>query len=146
MLGFVIRRIVSLFFVLLIAVSLTFILLRSAPGSPFALNEKQSDPATIAKQEYRYNLDGSKLSQCLRYLGILAKNPDPDLLIRTSGEMRTSNFLPWQLAYTELYFSDKFWPDFDEAELQRAVAEFSRRQRRFGLTADQLRDKGDNVY
>ena len=64
--------------------------------------------------------------------------PDPDLLIRTSGEMRISNFLLWQLAYAELYFTETLWPDFSPAELQQAIEEFSRRQRRFGLTGAQL--------
>ena len=57
---------------------------------------------------------------------------DPDLIIRTSGEQRLSNFLTWQTAYSELYFTDKFWPDFDEAELDKAIADFSSRSRRFG--------------
>ena len=57
---------------------------------------------------------------------------DPELLIRTSGEMRISNFLLWQCAYSELVFSDKLWPDFDEAALDEALAEYARRQRRFG--------------
>jgi undecaprenyl diphosphate synthase len=64
--------------------------------------------------------------------------PDPDLLIRTSGEMRISNFLLWQLAYTELYFTEVLWPDFDVAELHRALAEYAGRQRRFGLTGEQV--------
>jgi undecaprenyl diphosphate synthase len=63
--------------------------------------------------------------------------PDPDLLIRTSGEMRISNFLLWQLAYAELYFTDVLWPDFSADELRRALDDFSARQRRFGLTAAQ---------
>jgi len=58
--------------------------------------------------------------------------PDPDLLIRTSGEMRTSGIMPWQTTYTELFFSKLFFPDFSLAELKRAIADFSRRQRRFG--------------
>jgi undecaprenyl diphosphate synthase len=58
--------------------------------------------------------------------------PDPDLLIRTSGEMRTSNFLLWQMNYTELYFPDVHWPDFDKEELRKAIWAFSRRNRRFG--------------
>lgn len=62
--------------------------------------------------------------------------PDPDLLIRTSGEIRISNFLLWQLSYAEFYFVDKFWPDFDAAELNKAVAEFQRRSRRFGAVAE----------
>jgi undecaprenyl diphosphate synthase len=64
--------------------------------------------------------------------------PDPDLLIRTSGEMRISNFLLWQMAYTELYFTDVNWPEFDTRELHRALADFQERERRFGRTSDQL--------
>lgn len=62
---------------------------------------------------------------------------DPDLLIRTGGELRISNFLLWQSAYTELYFTDCLWPDFDAAELNKALTDFSGRQRRFGQTAEQ---------
>jgi undecaprenyl diphosphate synthase len=68
----------------------------------------------------------------------LAFAPDPDLLIRTGGERRISNFLLWQLAYTELYFCDTLWPDFDAAELDRAIAWYSSRQRRFGMTGEQV--------
>lgn len=68
----------------------------------------------------------------------LAHVPDPDLLIRTGAEMRISNFLLWQAAYSELYFSRCLWPEFDEAELDAAIAEFNRRERRFGLTSEQL--------
>jgi len=57
---------------------------------------------------------------------------DPDLIIRTSGELRLSNFLPWQAAYSELYFTDVLWPDFDEEALKEAIAEYNRRNRRFG--------------
>jgi len=64
--------------------------------------------------------------------------PDPDLLIRTSGEMRVSNFLLWQIAYTELYFTEALWPDFSRQELMQALQAYSRRQRRFGLTSAQL--------
>lgn len=63
--------------------------------------------------------------------------PDPDLLIRTSGELRISNFLLWQLAYAELYFVDVFWPDFGAEELRRALESYRQRRRRFGLTAEQ---------
>jgi len=68
----------------------------------------------------------------------LADLPPLDLLIRTGGEVRISNFLLWQCAYAELFFSDKLWPDFDGAELKKAAASFHERQRRFGLTGDQI--------
>jgi undecaprenyl diphosphate synthase len=68
----------------------------------------------------------------------MANLPPLDLLIRTGGEMRISNFLLWQCAYAELYFSDKLWPDFDGNELKKAAASFHERQRRFGLTAEQI--------
>ena len=64
--------------------------------------------------------------------------PDPDLLIRTSGELRVSNFLLWQIAYAEIYVTDVAWPDFREPELARALASFGNRERRFGKTGDQL--------
>jgi undecaprenyl diphosphate synthase len=68
--------------------------------------------------------------------------PDLDLLVRTSGERRISNFLLWQAAYAELYFTDTHWPDFDERELLAAVADYQARQRRFGLTAEQVAARG----
>ncbi|MBR3915760.1 MAG: isoprenyl transferase [Bacteroidaceae bacterium] len=64
--------------------------------------------------------------------------PDPDLLIRTGKEVRLSNFLLWQAAYSELYFTDVLWPDFDNEELCKAVYEYQRRQRRYGLTGEQI--------
>ena len=64
--------------------------------------------------------------------------PEPDLFIRTGGEKRISNFLLWQLAYTELYFTDTYWPDFGEDSLNEALTEFSGRQRRFGKTGEQI--------
>ena len=64
--------------------------------------------------------------------------PEPDLFIRTGGEHRVSNFLLWQLAYSELYFTDVLWPDFDETEFELALTSFSGRQRRFGKTGDQV--------
>lgn len=72
----------------------------------------------------------------------LAGTPNPDLFIRTGGEQRMSNFLIWQLAYAEFYFSDVLWPDFNEAEMQLALDDFARRQRRYGKTADQLAGRG----
>ena len=64
--------------------------------------------------------------------------PEPDLFIRTGGEQRISNFLLWQLAYSELYFTETLWPDFDEAEFKRAIASYQQRERRFGRTSEQL--------
>jgi len=68
----------------------------------------------------------------------MAYAPEPDLFIRTGGEQRVSNFLLWQLAYTELYFTDILWPDFDAAELQKAFLWYAQRERRFGRTSAQL--------
>ncbi len=68
----------------------------------------------------------------------LADAPEPDLYIRTGGEQRVSNFLLWQLAYTEFYFTDCLWPDFDEAAFSEALASYARRERRFGRTSEQL--------
>ena len=67
----------------------------------------------------------------------LADLPDPDLFIRTGGDRRISNFLLWQMAYTELWFTETLWPDLDAAELQRALTDFAARERRFGLTSAQ---------
>jgi undecaprenyl diphosphate synthase len=67
--------------------------------------------------------------------------PDPDVLIRTSGEYRLSNFLLWQMAYTEFYFTDILWPDFREEQLIEAISEYQKRERRFGLTSDQVQKK-----
>lgn len=75
-----------------------------------------------------------RFSQYLWTRGI----PDPDLLIRTSGEFRISNFLLWQIAYTELYVTETLWPDFDREELLKAIADYQSRERRFGMTSEQL--------
>ena len=64
--------------------------------------------------------------------------PDPDLLIRTGGDMRLSNYMLWECAYTELIFSPTYWPDFSKEEFVAAISEFQHRQRRFGLTGDQV--------
>jgi len=69
----------------------------------------------------------------------MADAPEPDLFIRTGGEQRISNFLMWQLAYTELYFTDALWPDFDAAALDAAIASYHTRERRFGRTSEQVR-------
>jgi len=84
-------------------------------------------------------IDESSISSRLA----LAHVPDPDLVIRTGGEVRISNFMLWQAAYAELYFSDCLWPDFDGAELDRALAEYARRERRFGQTSEQLQPVAD---
>jgi undecaprenyl diphosphate synthase len=67
--------------------------------------------------------------------------PDPDLVIRTSGELRLSNFLIWQAAYAEYYFTDTYWPDFDKGELRKAIEEYTRRTRRFGKTDEQVQEE-----
>jgi undecaprenyl diphosphate synthase len=70
----------------------------------------------------------------------LAFAPEPDLFIRTGGEQRISNFLLWQLAYTEMYFTDTLWPDFDHAAFNLSIASYQQRERRFGRTSEQLRE------
>lgn len=69
--------------------------------------------------------------------------PDPDLLIRTSGEYRISNFLLWQIAYSEFYFTDVLWPDFNKEEFLKAIASYQKRERRFGLLGEQLKNRTD---
>ncbi len=71
--------------------------------------------------------------------------PDPDLIIRTSGELRSSNFLIWQGAYSEWYFPATYWPDFDKEELRRALEDYSQRQRRYGLTQSQIEGNKNNA-
>ena len=80
------------------------------------------------------SIDEDMFAGCLSTAGV----PDPDLLIRTSGEQRISNFLLWQLAYTELWFTDTLWPDVDAATLRRALDDYAGRERRFGLTSAQV--------
>ena len=69
--------------------------------------------------------------------------PDPDLLIRTGGELRISNYLLWQIAYTELYFTETYWPDFDEDELHKAIESYQNRQRRYGKTGQQVENENN---
>ncbi|MCW9012828.1 MAG: isoprenyl transferase [Gammaproteobacteria bacterium] len=93
----------------------------------------------IAEKIVDKKLDVSDINaELLSQYVCLADLPEPDLFIRTGGEKRISNFLIWQLAYTELYFSDVLWPDFDQKELEKAIHWFSGRQRRFGKTGEQL--------
>ena len=87
--------------------------------------EGRLDPAAITGDDIAARLETSFM-------------PDPDLLIRTGGELRISNFLLWQIAYSELYFCDTYWPDFDAEALHAAIASYQRRQRRFGKTEAQV--------
>jgi undecaprenyl diphosphate synthase len=82
-------------------------------------------------------VDEQALANNLSFSGV----PEPDLFIRTGGERRISNFLLWQCAYTELYFTDMLWPDFNRQAMEEALADFSRRQRRFGRTGEQVQDQ-----
>ncbi len=81
------------------------------------------------------DINAGLLSRHLTTRGI----PDPELLIRTSGEFRISNFLLWQIAYAELYFTNKLWPDFRREDLYEAIVDFQKRERRFGKTSDQVK-------
>ena len=89
-------------------------------------------------QRGRLNCDGIDEKTFSQYL-YSPELPDPDLLIRTGGEMRISNFLLWQSAYTEICVSQKLWPDFDENDLMEALIDFQNRERRFGLTSEQIK-------
>ena len=101
------------------------------------------DIAQAARQVARDVSEGRLLADnitedTLHQYTAMSELPPLDLLIRTGGEVRISNFLLWQCAYAELYFSDKLWPDFDGVELKKAAADFHDRQRRFGMTGDQI--------
>lgn len=94
----------------------------------------------IAQAARRLAAEGREITEAaLAEVTALAHVGDPDLMIRTGGEQRISNFLLWQCAYTELYFSPCLWPDFDADELDRALADYAGRERRFGQTSGQLR-------
>jgi undecaprenyl diphosphate synthase len=96
----------------------------------------------LVEQALQGKIDASDIT-AERFQGYLYTKgmPDPDLLIRTSGEYRLSNFLMWQTAYTEFYFTDTLWPDFREEQLIEAILEFQRRERRFGMTSDQVQKR-----
>ena len=100
-------------------------ILHAAKGIISDLREGKMKPEELTEQRF---------SQYLWTWGL----PDPDLLIRTSGEFRISNFLLWQIAYTELYVTETLWPDFNREELLKAIADYQSRERRFGLTSEQL--------
>ena len=96
----------------------------------------------IARQVKDGTLEpGSISEQTLSQNMQTAFMPDPDLLIRTGGELRVSNYLLWQIAYSELYFCDTYWPDFSEADLHRAIASYQQRQRRYGKTEAQVESR-----
>ncbi|MDN3576005.1 polyprenyl diphosphate synthase [Chitinimonas viridis] len=96
--------------------------------------------ATQAMLKARPELAGGELDEAdLAPFLAMAYAPEPDLFIRTGGEARVSNFLLWQLAYTELYFTDAYWPDFDRAALESAISSYRNRERRFGRTSEQLK-------
>lgn len=105
-------------------------------------NEIISAVQKIMADSRNGKLDAANIDQKIfeRYL-FTREMPDPDLLIRTSGEYRISNFLLWQLAYTELYFTDVLWPDFSKEDLLKAIVAYQRRERRFGLTSEQVQIK-----
>ncbi len=133
-------------------------------GDRAALSEKvraglaQAEAATAANQRLIFNVcfnyggrwDIAQAAARLAARGLpideqnlgaamaLAHVPDPDLVIRTGGEQRLSNFLLWQAAYSELYFSEKLWPEFDDAALDEALADYAARERRFGKTSEQV--------
>ncbi|MGL4992811.1 MAG: isoprenyl transferase [Bacteroidales bacterium] len=87
-----------------------------------------------SSHEYPLEITESLFEQHLTTHGI----PDPELLIRTGGEQRISNFLLWQIAYSELYFTDEFWPEFSKESLHKAIVDYQERERRFGKTSEQL--------
>ena len=87
----------------------------------------------IALNVKENNIDIEDINEELISNNLYTKNiPDPDLMIRTSGEQRTSNFLPWQLVYSEFFFSEKYWPEFTREDLDKAIKEYNRRNRKFG--------------
>ncbi len=93
----------------------------------------------LAEQVEQGSLKAGQISPALLQQHIsLGDLPPPDLCIRTGGEQRISNFMLWQLAYAELYFTDLYWPDFDQAALESAIQDFAQRQRRFGRTSEQV--------
>lgn len=94
----------------------------------------------IAEDVSKGNLEPEAVTEELMETYLATSSiPDPELLIRTSGEYRISNFLLWQSAYSEIFFTDVYWPDFRRARLYEAIEDFNRRERRFGLTSDQLK-------
>ncbi|GJL82014.1 MAG: isoprenyl transferase [marine bacterium B5-7] len=115
--------------------SLTLTIAMNYGGRWDLLQAMQQIAQKVADKEINVEqIDESLVDRYLSTAGI----PEPDLFIRTGGETRVSNFLLWQLAYTELYFTEVLWPDFNEHELDRALLAFAGRQRRFGQTGEQV--------
>lgn len=106
----------------------------------YGSKEEITDAARILAQQVQDGtLKPSDITEDHLTQNLYTQNmPDPDLLIRTSGEYRISNYLLWQIAYSELYFTDKLWPDFGEEDLFQAVLDYQRRERRFGKISEQL--------
>lgn len=105
-----------------------------------ARNELTRAVRFLARQVAEGRLEPDRIDEDLLGRSLdTGEMPDPDLLIRTSGEMRISNFLLWQLAYTELFFTEDLWPEFSRQKLHQAFTEFARRERRFGLTGAQIK-------
>jgi undecaprenyl diphosphate synthase len=99
----------------------------------------------VAEEALRAGQAGAIDEQSFAQHLAMAYAPEPDLFIRTGGETRISNFLLWQLAYTELYFTETFWPDFNAETLAEAIASYQRRERRFGRTSAQLEPQSQDV-
>ena len=99
---------------------------------------KQLVSKVLAGELSENDIDAKRVSEHI----CLAELPEPDLFIRTGGEQRISNFMIWQLAYTELYFTDALWPDFNKSEFDQALDWYAGRQRRFGKTGDQIEQSG----
>ncbi len=122
---------------------LKLVLALSYGGRREILDAVQKIGEKIARGEISpADIDETLFSQNLYTAGL----PDPDLLIRTSGELRVSNFLLWQMAYTEMYITDVFWPDFRRKELYEAISVYQKRERRFGLVSEQVRALSAKVH
>ncbi|WP_207433952.1 isoprenyl transferase [Sabulibacter ruber] len=114
---------------------MTLVVALSYSGRWELINAMQKMAAMVKAGELEPEaINEAVVQSCLNTVGI----PDPELLIRTSGEQRISNFLLWQLAYTELYITDLLWPDFRKEHLYEAILSFQQRERRFGKTSEQL--------
>lgn len=111
-------------------------------SSRWEITETVKEIAQLAKQG---QIDIDTITEDTISQHLMTRNvPDPELLIRTGGELRVSNYLLWQIAYSELYFCDTYWPDFNEEDLHKAIADYQSRQRRFGKTEKQVEDEGNN--